>query len=416
MSPHKNSLKSKILILISVLHLLFYNYTTLEAAELSVVPSITVREEYDDNIFLTKDNKAHDYITRAMPSISMAYKAPSWDWELDYTLHWWYYAQRGESDSSHNAALKSKTNVLKNFLYLDVSDAYSSVILEPRRPSTEDNLSLNRTDSNTFNVSPYIKHQLTSETSFSLGYRYTNIWYKVDNGIDRQMHTGFANIEHTFSPKLKTLLGVEHTADRPDRDNSENDQTTGLIKISYSISPKTEFDAMAGYKWINFKQGNNVDRQIYDASLKYHFHRIGTAELKATSTFTTSPLYGILETRIQQFLIRYGEILSLNGGIFHEEGRYIEIDRQDFTNGVTVGFGYKPTPRFAFKTSGTYRKSKFMPEGTNRENYNSFAGIDYSLTQKTIISLLYNYNKENSAIDANGYTNNIIGLQIKITI
>ena len=413
---NKFNLKFSIIFLVLSLCLFVFENFELEAAEFSVKPSITVREEYDDNIYLTKDNKVHDYITRAMPSISMAYKAPLWDWTLDYTLHWWYYSKRGGNDTSHNLALASKTTLIKNFLYLDISDNYASVVLEPRNPSTDINLSLNRSDTNTFNISPYISYQLSAVDILLTGYRYTNIWYKDRTSIDRQMHTGFASLEHVFSPKFKTAFGAEYTADRPDRDNSENDQTTGFIKISYEISPKTEINAMAGYKWIDFEQGKDEKRHVYDAAIKYRFYKSGLTELKTASTFTASPLYGILETQLHRLSIRYGEILSLNGSVFHQRDRYVEINRKDTSNGVTAGFEYKPIPRFVFKASGSYRKGKFQPEGTEREAYNSFAGIDYSLTQKAIISLIYNYNKEDAVIDANDYTNNILGLQIKIII
>lgn len=388
----------------------------IEASEFSIKPSITVRDEYDDNIFLTRDNKVHDYITRAMPSVSMAYKAPLWDWTLDYTLHWWYYSNRGESDTSHNLALASRTNLIKNFFYLDVSDNYSSIVLEPRRPSTDINLSLNRTDTNIFNLSPNISYELSSVDVLKTGYRYTNIWYKEGTSIDRQMHTGFASLEHIFSPKFKTILGSEYTADRPNIENSENNQTTGFIRIVYLISPKTEINAMGGYRWIDFDQGEDVKRHVYDAAIKYRFYSNGLIELKSASSFTASPLYGIFETQIHQFSVKYGEIFSINGSVFHQRDRYIEIDRKDSTNGVTAGFEYKPIPRIVFKASGTYRKSKFQPEGTERETYNSFAGIDYSLTQKAVISLLYNYNEENAIINEDDYKNNIIAVQIKITI
>ncbi|MEW6215385.1 MAG: TIGR03016 family PEP-CTERM system-associated outer membrane protein, partial [Nitrospirota bacterium] len=168
-----------------------YNRPESEGAEFSLRPSVTVREEYDDNILLTKDNRIDDYITRIMPSVGITYKTPLWDWTLDYTLIWWYYSKRGEGDTSHNLTLMSKVNVIKNLLYLDISDTYSSVVLEPRRPSTEINLAINRTDSNTLNLSPYIKYQIGPATALSAGYRYTNIWYKEVTGIDREMHTGF---------------------------------------------------------------------------------------------------------------------------------------------------------------------------------------------------------------------------------
>ena len=155
-----------------------------EGAEFTIRPSITVSEEYDDNIFLTRDDRVADYITRILPSVNIHYKTPRWEWTLDDTFSWWYYAERGNSENFNNGSLTSKLVVIENFLYLDVNDIYSSVVLNPRKPSTETNLATNRSDSNNLVLSPYIKYQLTPASVLTTGYRYTNIWYKDEAGCE----------------------------------------------------------------------------------------------------------------------------------------------------------------------------------------------------------------------------------------
>jgi uncharacterized protein (PEP-CTERM system associated) len=110
----------------------------------------------------------------------------------------------------------SKTKVIDNLLSLDVEDHYYSVVLDPRKPSTEANLETNRTDTNDFKASPSISYAINPAMTLTAGYRYTNIWYRESDSINRQMHTGFASLQNAFSPTLTAALGVEYMADRPE--------------------------------------------------------------------------------------------------------------------------------------------------------------------------------------------------------
>ena len=112
-------------------------YHPLEAgAEFTIKPSITLREEYDDNIYLTPDNRVGDYITRILPSVYLNYRAPMWDLTMNGTINWFYYAKRDQSNATYDANLTSNMKLINNLLYFDVSDIYSSVVLNPRLPST----------------------------------------------------------------------------------------------------------------------------------------------------------------------------------------------------------------------------------------------------------------------------------------
>ena len=48
------------------------------AADFTIRPSITVSEEYNDNVFGT-NIKTTDYITRLMPGITFGYVGPFWE-------------------------------------------------------------------------------------------------------------------------------------------------------------------------------------------------------------------------------------------------------------------------------------------------------------------------------------------------
>jgi hypothetical protein len=406
-----------ILSIATVLYIIF-NLSESEGAEFSLNPSIVVREEYDDNIYFRKDNRVDDYITRVMPSVSLYYRTPILDFNSDYTLNWWYYSKRGESDTSHSLTLISKINMIKNFLYLDISDTYTSVVLEPREPSTESNLERNRTDSNTLNISPYMRYAISASNTFSAGYRYTNIWYERD-GTDRQMHTGFANIRHVFSSMLNASLGGEYTADRPyteHKNDQNNDQTALFFGVSYNTSPKIVLDGTVGYRWINYFHGRDEDSIFYKTGLSYRFSEAGQIEARFSSSFTNSPLYGLIKSQTENLSVKYGRVLSVNGNMFHRKEKYSEVERKDDAIGGSIGFEYKPTFRLTLSISGRHEQDKFLPEGERKKLYGASGGINYRLTDKTAVSTSYTYTKEDYKKNMSDYTDNFVMAQIRTSL
>jgi predicted porin len=396
---------------------LFLFCAQVNGAEFSLKPSIAVRQAYDDNIYLTKEDRESDFITRVLPSFNMQYKSESWDLSSDYTLNWWYYWKLKQGKDSHNLNLSSQVRVIKNLIYLDVSDTYSSVILNPRRPSTDINLEINRSDSNNAIISPYVKYQITPLLSLLSGYKYENIWYKEENGVKRQIHTGFATVEYKFSPSLITSLSVEHTYDRPEKNKTAetNHQTEAFFRAVYTLNPQTDLNASIGYSWISFANKTRENIILYSVLLTHHFGGTGRVELRADSTFTPSPEFGVMESYSEQLNLIYGETCIVNGGIFHSINRYLEIAQKDISIGSIAGIEYKLNPRLTTKVSGRYGKNKFLPEDRNTKIYGASGEISYKLTNKATLSLSYNYQRGISRIDIDDYWDNVVAVEINLT-
>ena len=392
-------------------------YSQAESSEFSFKPSIVLREEYDDNIFLTKDDRQDDFITRILPSFHIDYKTPFWDLTSDYTLNWWYYAKLKQGKDSHNLNLVSKTSIIKNLLYLDMSDIYSSVVLNPRRPASDTNLDINRSDSNTAVISPYIKYQLTRQSSLSTGYRYTNIWYRKESGVNRQTHTGFATIEYMLNPKLKTSISAEYTDDRPQNSivDRSNNQTAAFFRAIYTLTQRTDLDGTFGYRWVHFSNGRKEHIPIYSALLTYRFQETGRVELSASSTFSPSPELGSMESRTGQLAIIYGKPFVINSRIFYRRDKYLESNLRDEAIGIALGIEYQPQPRLTFRLSGRYEKSKFLPENRKRDIYGGSGEIAYLLTRKSSISLSYNHTRQNGHIISDDYLDNVIAIQANMS-
>jgi uncharacterized protein (PEP-CTERM system associated) len=137
--------------------------------------------------------------------------------------------------------------------------------------------------------------------------------------------------------------------------------------------------------------------------------------LSASSTFSPSPELGSLESRTGQLAIIYGKPFIMSSSIFYRKDKYIEKDQHDDAVGATVGIEYKPQPRLTYRVSGRYEKDKFLPENRKRNIYGGSGEISYLLTNKSSISLSYNYSRYIGRIVTDDYLDNIIAIQANIT-
>ncbi len=412
-----NKMNMKLLFLIAIFFVVsLIASSASDGAEFTIRPSIDLIQEYNDNIFLSRDNRESDFISRVMPALNMNYRTPFWHWQFDYALNWWYYHKVGKSYDSHSLNLTSDMNIINNFLFLNISDVYSNVALDERRSSSEDNLNVNRTDTNSFTVSPYIKYRITPVITLTSGYRYTNIWYREEGGINRQVHTGYATVEYIFSPSFNASAGVEYTADRPEDPEPDNNRFTAFVRGVYVLSPRTNFDGTLGQRWIDFSNSNDSSNLYYNFGIIHRFYQTGEIELRISSDVLTSAIYGVYESRSEELTVRYGDAFRVEGSVFHRKGEYSQTNRDDEAMGITTSLEYRPDPRLTFRLSGSFEKIKFMPEDQTREGYRASGEVSYQLTRRANLILRDTYTIENGRTGIEDYKNNIIAVQLRIAI
>jgi hypothetical protein len=81
-----------------------------EGYEFRIQPAIALSEEYNDNVFLAPNDRRADYITSVVPSVRFAYKAPLWDWDVNYSYNYRYYARNTiDTDKTHTLSFANQT-------------------------------------------------------------------------------------------------------------------------------------------------------------------------------------------------------------------------------------------------------------------------------------------------------------------
>lgn len=244
------------------------------AGEFSFHPSIAISEEFTDNVFEERDNKRSDFITRVIPGIAFTYNAPLWDWELRYAYDYRYYARDSrDQDDTHHLSAHALTRVIKDLLFLDVTDVYERVSLDVSRDRTSESLFLDQSDSNTLIASPYFSFNPGPKTTVRTGYRYRNVWYKEPEGIDRQQHIGFAEATYAYSPKLNLTASYTYTHENSDY---SFDRHAPYVGFRYEYKDRSFLFGQGGYTWFRMRDQGDFNYPFWNGGIT---HAMGTYTL-----------------------------------------------------------------------------------------------------------------------------------------
>lgn len=223
-----------------------------------IKPALTVSEEYNDNIFESKDHRKADLITHVTPSLGLEYHARFWDWNISYSPTYRHYLLNNLGDELiQSLSLVNKTRLIDNFLYLDISDSYSHISIDGNR----DYQYTNQTDANIFKISPSIVYQLNPRWAAKGGYRYVNRWYDYAAAITNQEQGVFLNVTRETGPKSSVFMAA---------DASQLETSTGTffsrfthgIGFTYKYADGSSVIAQGGYS-VFFPQNGDSTTSPY---------------------------------------------------------------------------------------------------------------------------------------------------------
>jgi hypothetical protein len=386
-----------------------------------MTPSISVRGEYNDNIFLRRTNREYDFITIITPAIKLRYAIYSLDFSLDYGLNFRFYSRYSklnDTNISEAQTIKFQTQLrhLDRF-FIDVTDVYERVPVDIRRPVALENVFVNMTDSNKFLVSPYIKLPLTSTLSTTFGYSYNNIWYRAVEAIDSESHSAFLGFNNQFSPRLNGRIKYSYFAYRPDNIN-DYDRHQGSIAITYQVTPALRVSGGVGKAKFDYKTTEDITTTFWNINSEYYVLELPenpTLSASYGSFFHDSVIAGVYKSRRFDLRFKTGEAFELTIHPYHSTAEYFETDRKDKVTGVAVDISRPLTKRISASLFTLWEKQKFLPQDEEVSRYSLRSTLEYGLTQNITAIIGYTYNSKNSNIDVNDFHNNVIWVEARLT-
>lgn len=113
-----NTIRLKIYAALALCCLAPLSAPSVQADEKKLIPSVEVREEYNDNLFLTQDNRLHDTITTVSPGLEYLRRSERGQIDLTGRVHSIHYADHGELDSTGEELSASGGYSLSELLWL----------------------------------------------------------------------------------------------------------------------------------------------------------------------------------------------------------------------------------------------------------------------------------------------------------
>ncbi len=91
---------------VAVLIFLLFAVKTYAASEYTVEPSLSLSEEYNDNLFLTRSDRISDFISYVSPGIDLSAKSINSELRLSYSPTFSFYGSHNElNDTAHRFAV-----------------------------------------------------------------------------------------------------------------------------------------------------------------------------------------------------------------------------------------------------------------------------------------------------------------------
>lgn len=206
-----------------------------ERGPVTLRPSISVSEEYNDNVSLNNQTRQWDLITGFSPAITLFVTRPSYELRGGYS----FTAELYERESHLNNAF-DRQNFVATGLYraargltLTASDSFA-LDRDTNRVAPQ-GFASGRQESwgNTF--SPGMTWQMTPRDSLSLGATYGVLRFK-GAGLDSNTYGLQSRLNHVLTPRLTSTIGYGFTyLDVQGQENSTTHAPT--LGVSYRLTP-----------------------------------------------------------------------------------------------------------------------------------------------------------------------------------
>jgi uncharacterized protein (PEP-CTERM system associated) len=230
-------------------------------ADWRFTPSIGLTETWTDNVNLQSDAQARgQFVTESTPGFSLVSNGPRL--KLAAATQWQFFAYRdkdiqGIHDHQRQYQLDAKAVMLDQLLFLDAaaSGGPQGISAFGPQPGSDNLYALgNRTEVNTWRISPWLRERFGSNADLTL--RYTR------DGVDAGKQNPFgSSVGSTVnldlaSGKAWSTLGWDLSYNRQDLDNKlygASSSQNAIVNLRYRLSSSLRATASGGYDKYDYK-------------------------------------------------------------------------------------------------------------------------------------------------------------------
>ena len=140
---------------------------------ISIVPRISVSENYTNNVFLQSTGRQSELITQISPGISISSRAGRIKGTFDYALNELFYANNTSAQHSQNALSTAGTfEAVDNWAFVDFSGSISRQAISAFGTQSNNSLAINSnsTETSVYRLSPYFRGRLGGFADYTARY------------------------------------------------------------------------------------------------------------------------------------------------------------------------------------------------------------------------------------------------------
>jgi hypothetical protein len=252
---------------------------SIQIGNLKLSPFIEVSGTYDDNVFLTKDNKIEDYYVDVVPGIAFINRTEKLTLKGRGWGQWrWYQDQTDKNSDAYGEKFglvwgeKERLTLALNEEWVKLTDYeiiprsvdilnLESQILMLTEDRTE------RTERELFDVSPILAYDVTDTFGFSVGYDYSYVEYTTNALFDWHENLAQLELQQKVTEKSFAILTLQGSQQASDGFTDTSDYYVLRGGLLYKASTKTTVKASGGYEKYTFggepPPGENLDSEIF---------------------------------------------------------------------------------------------------------------------------------------------------------
>lgn len=363
---------------------------TAQAADYKFTPSITVNEEYTDNIAENKDRTLGDeFITRAIPGLAFTYTAPFWTWDVGYKYEYRFYAKgKRDNEDLHNLKARTRWTLIDEKAFLDISDEYSRVSLDQSRDRTQESLFSNQSDQNTVTVSPNFVLRPTAKLMLRPGASYKNIWYKDPTAYDRNIYSGYLNSDYEITDKFSFVSSyIFALTDAQGNISRTHDLQAG---VKYEYAEKSFISIQGGNSWY-MSSRQDSSNPVWTVAINYAGDRYN---LKASTSekYSNDPSSNKLSLNTNY---EVGFDWTFNKGKIGLTSAVVRLEEMPDNNLLSISYNNSASLNYELFTdwdatlSYAYNYIDIMQSNTYTTIQTINAGINYAYSRDLRLSLKY---------------------------
>lgn len=393
-------------------------------AEFRATPAFSLREEYNDNIYLDHTDKESDFITFVRPSVNVDWKTKIVDLSLNLGLEYEKYLHHSEEDElrpSQDARLDSTWNLYRDVFFLRVTDTYTRVPIDEGEKGAVGNNLVNLTDSNRLIVNPYVVLYPWRTLQARFDYQYENIWYREEEGDDAENHRYSVTLTQELTARISVDLYGGFTQYRPtdstrslldETGEEEYDRRDARLGLLWNVSDQLSLRATVGRAWLDYEFSDDYDSTLVSGQADYQISSAFAVGAGYNEDISDSVDDGAREQKKYSAYLRYSDRATVALTLFQTRDDYLEIDRQDDSRGGSLSGEVPITNKKGISWLVNYTDY----EGGDLEDYQRYgARLElYHQLRLGRVSLGYTWNRNDSNFKENDYINNIVFAQLAL--